>query len=221
MTNKGDLPKFDPEIYTKFSLNDLIVYSIHHLHKRGGEVTSEDIISACFRLFPRRFSLHKYPHWPDSAVVTRRWSDIRAKGYMVGNTARGFKLTAKGIRFAGKLGKLLTGKRSAPAYTVPADLRTRAGRFVRGMETSGAFAHFKKEGLNARIGEFDFRDLLLCTMESTSETLKRNLEQFKEYAAIYDRQDLLTFLNFCEDRFAHLLTTDQRRPLKTARRPRL
>jgi hypothetical protein len=49
-------------------------------------------------------------------------------------------------------------------------------------------------------------------MESPSEVLRRNLEQYKEYAGIYDRQDLLTFLNFCEDRFAHRLNPDHKDP---------
>jgi len=220
MVTKVDAPKFDPAVYTRITLNDLVVYSIYHLYNQGGEITSEDIISVCFKLFPKRFSLRKYPQWPDSAVVTRRWSDIRNRGYVVGNTAKGFKLTAKGIRFARKLAKILGGQRAPQGYHVPPELKTRAGRFVRAMETSDAFLHFKKHGISAKIGEFDFRDLLLCTMESSSETLKRNLEQYKEYSGIYDRQDLLTFLNFCEDRFSYLLNTHHKNTSKQVQKKR-
>lgn len=205
MLIRGDLPKFNPDIYSKVTLNDLVVFSIYYLHEEGGEITSEDIVSACFMLFPQRFSLRKYPHWPDSAVVTRRWSEIRSKGYLLGNTAKGFKLTPKGIRHAQKIAKTLGGERPTRAQSVPTEVRTRAGRFVRAMETSEAFVHYKKQGKASRIGEFDFRSMLLCTMESSHETLKRNLDQFKEYAGIYNRKDLVTFLEYCQEKFSHLL----------------
>lgn len=216
MARKLEAPKFDPTVYTKITISDLVIYAIYHLHNQGGEITSEDIVSTCFTLFPKKFSLRKYPQWPDSAVIIRRWSDLRNKGYLVGNTARGFKLTAKGIRFAEKVGTRLAGQRQPQPRTIAPEVKTRAGRFVHAMETSDAFLYFKKYGIHAKIGEFDFRDLLLCTMESPAEVLKRNLEQYKEYSGIYDRQDLLTFLNFCEDRFSYLLD-NHRQPLKQLR----
>jgi hypothetical protein len=217
MAHKGDLPKFDPAIYSKIALTDLLVYSIYYLYNQGSEITSEDIISACFLLFPKRFSLRKYPHWPDSAVVSRRWSDCRSKGYIVGSTVKGFKLTAKGFRFAQKVGKALGGKRPV-AHRIPTEVKTRAGRFVRSIETSDAFIHYKKNGRNSRISEFEFRSMLLCTMESSSETLKRNLDQFKEYVSIYNRRDLSSFLDLCEDRFSHLLASFRKYPERQTRR---
>jgi hypothetical protein len=42
-------------------------------------------------------------------------------------------------------------------------------------------------------------------MESTPETLLRNVSLFKGSAAIHNRQDLIKFLDYCEARFAHLL----------------
>jgi hypothetical protein len=207
MLIRGDLPKFNPDVYSKVTLNDLVVFSIYYLHEEGGEITSEDIVSACFMLFPQRFSLRKYPHWPDSAVVTRRWSEIRGKGYLLGSTAKGFRLTVKGIRHAQKIAKSLGGERPTPAPSVPTEVKTRAGRFVRAMETSDAFVQYRKHGKAARIGEFDFRSMLLCTMESSPETLKRNLGQFREYAEIHRRRDLVNFLDYCQDKFAHLLVS--------------
>lgn len=215
MADKDSPQKFNPEVYTKITLNALLVYSIHYLHKRGGEITSEDVISACFTLFPQRFALRKYPYWPDSAVVCRRWNDCRAKGYIVGSPAQGFKLTPKGFRFAEKVGRMLGGTRLI-RRRIPAEVKTRAGRFVRSMEKSEAFLHYRKNGRHARISEFDFRSMLLCTMESSPATLARNLEQFKDYAGIYDRQDMLTFLNFCEEWFSHLLDSGKKQPHKAA-----
>jgi hypothetical protein len=178
------------------------MYSLYTLHKQGSEITPEDAISACFILFPKRFSLQKYPQWPDSAVVRRRWSDCKSKGYLRGSNVKGFKLTAKGIKRAEKLGKSLGSVKLKPPQTVHTELKSRARKYIRAIERSEAYARYKKR---LELNEFDFRSLLFCTMESPPATLSRNLEQFKDYVNIYERKDLLTFLEFSEGKFAFLL----------------
>lgn len=218
MTKTTAPPRFDPDIYSKKTLNDLVVYAVYYLHKQGSEITAEDIVSACFVLFPKRFSLQKYPQWPDSAIVSRRWSDAKSRRFMTGNAVKGFKITATGIRQARKIEKSLGKvKRAAPAakQTVHGELKIRAGRFVRSMETSDAFTHYKQK---REINEFDFRSLLLCTMESPPETLTRNLVQFKEYAGIRERADLLKLLSHCEEKFAGLLVTKKSSSAGTRRK---
>jgi hypothetical protein len=224
-------PTFNPEIYTKVILNDLVVYSIYTLHKQGLEITSEDIISACFVLFPKRFSMRKYPQYPDAGIVNRRRSDCKSKGYLRGNAIRGFELTARGIKRAEKVEKLLgeplkpvrVEKPKAVKPAVPAkeavhpELKAHAKKYVHSIETSDAYKHFKKgEPLN----EFDFRSMLLCTMESPSTTLARNLNQFQEYVNIHERKDLLSFLEFCEGKFSSLLGTVNltAKPAKSAKK---
>jgi hypothetical protein len=198
--NENNIPKFDPDIYTRVALNDLVTYAVYHLSQSKNEITAEDIVAACFLLFPNRFALSGYPHWPDSTVVNKRWVDCRDKGFITGSTARGFSLTPKGLELAEKAGKTLTGKR--PLFRpqqqdkVRAHIRTRAGRFVRALEESDAFRAYRRDAESAVISEFDFRSMLLCTMESSPSTLRNNLEYFKEQAALYTREDLLEFLEF-------------------------
>lgn len=209
-------PRFDPNNYTKVVLNDLVVYSVYYLHKQGLETASEDIISACFVLFPKRFSMRKYPQYPDSGVVSRRWGDCKHKGYLRGNAVKGFQITARGIKRAEKVEKLLgkplkpvrVAKAKAVKPAVPGkeavhpELKRHAKKYVRSIEMSDAYKHFKK---GAPLNEFDFRSMLLCTMESPPATLARNLNQFKEYVNIRDRKDLSSFLEFCEGKFSSLL----------------
>jgi hypothetical protein len=212
VNKKAALPTFNPDFYTKLTLNDLTVYAMYHLHQQGRELASEDILAACFSLFPRRFSLHKYPHWPDSAVVARRWSTIRKRGYLRGDASNGFQITARGIKRAEKIGKSLgkplpapkpkIQKLVAPALSIHPELKARARKYVRSIETSDAYKHYKRK---IPLNEYDFRSLLLCTMESPPATLARNMEQFKEYVRIHDRADLLNFLEASEARFSHLL----------------
>lgn len=201
-------PKLDPSVYSKITLNDLVMYSVYTLHKQGTEITPEDAISACFTLFPKRFSLQKYPQWPDSAVVRRRWSDCKGKGYLRGSDAKGFKLTAKGIKRAQKLEISLGSVKLRPIrarrQTIHNELKSRARKFIRAIERSEAYARYKKR---LELNEFDFRSLLFCTMESPPVTLTRNLEQFKDYVNIYERKDLLNFLEFSEGKFAFLLNS--------------
>ncbi len=195
MLHINDLPKFNPEIYTQIALNDLVIYSVNYLFDQGIEITTEDIVASCFLLFPKRFSLRKYPTWPDSTVVNKRWLDCRNKGWITGSAAHGFKMTPEGIKIAEKVGKALGGQR--PLHGVPAEMKTRAGRFVHSIETSDAFLQYRKPANNSKISEFDFRSMLLCTMESSASTLEKNLRLFKQYVSIYDRKDLLEFLSFC------------------------
>jgi hypothetical protein len=91
------------------------------------------------------------------------------------------------------------------AEPVSREAKERAGKFTRMMERSDAYIHYKKNGSKSYISEFDFRSLLLCTMESSAETLTRNVNLFKGYAEIHHRQDLIVFLTFCEDKFSYLL----------------
>jgi hypothetical protein len=207
--NEQSIPKFNPQIYTRVALNDLVAYAVYFLTQTKGEITAEDIVAACFLLFPNRFALTGYPQWPDSTVVNKRWIDCRDKGFITGSTARGFSLTPKGLELAEKVGKTLTGERplfrAKQPNNVRADMRTRAGRFVRALEESDAYEAYKRDGESAAISEFDFRSMLLCTMESSPSTLQNNIEQFKQHAALSNRDDLLKFLDVCTRRFMHLL----------------
>lgn len=95
-----------------------------------------------------------------------------------------------------------------PAVPVPAvskEEKAKAYQLVRAMERSDAYKQYKGYGEKSRISEFDFRDMLFATMESSPETLARNINLFKGYARLHDRQDLVVFLGFCEVSFSSLL----------------
>lgn len=96
-----------------------------------------------------------------------------------------------------------------PAVHVSKEEKDKAGKIVKLMERSDAYQQYKKNGGKARISEFDFRNMLYATMESSAETLKRNVDLFKRYAGIHNRTDLITFLSFCEESFAALLNAKQ------------
>jgi hypothetical protein len=83
--------------------------------------------------------------------------------------------------------------------------KDKAAKVIKQIERSDAYQLYRRNGKRAQIGEFDFRNMLFATMESSAETLKRNLELFKRYAGIHFRTDLIAFLEFCEENFAELM----------------
>ena len=81
------LQTFAPELYQDISLNDLVMYAVYVLAESKNEINAEEIVAACFLLFPSRFHLRGYPQWPDSTVVNKRWLDCRDRGYITGQRA--------------------------------------------------------------------------------------------------------------------------------------
>jgi hypothetical protein len=116
--------------------------------------------------------------------------------------------------------KSIRAKAPAPIAPTPVsrEEKAKAGKVVHMMERSDAYRQYKKMGRKSKISEFDFRNMLFATMESSAETLKRNVNLFRRYADIHNRSDLITFLNFCEDDFAPLLKSHAKPPAKKSRR---
>lgn len=100
---------------------------------------------------------------------------------------------------------------SAP---VSKEEKVKAGKVIKQVERSDAYRLYKQNGKKGNISEFDFRNMLFATMESSAETLKRNVELFKRYADIEQRKDVITFLDFCEIHFASLLKRQINKPLR-------
>jgi hypothetical protein len=92
--------------------------------------------------------------------------------------------------------------------------KVKAGKVIKQVERSDAYRQYKKLGRKAKISEFDFRDMLFATMESSAETLKRNVNLFKRYADIHSRADLIAFLDFTEGSFAPLLRSQAKQPAR-------
>lgn len=98
----------------------------------------------------------------------------------------------------------IKGEVLAPV-AVSKEEKDKAAKVIKQIERSDAYQLYRRNGRRAQIGEFDFRNMLFATMESSPETLKRNLDLFKRYAGIHFRTDLIAFLEFCEENFSALM----------------
>jgi hypothetical protein len=412
-TEQTPILKITQDMYASLPTGELVLFAVQHLHADGVPASAEEIVSICFKLFPRRFSLRNYFYWPDSAHVAQALKYAKEKGYIKETAADGYILRPAGRKLARQAAKAMgipfpmppkvektpepepvqiippvqpqveEKKKPAPAkkkkrvkrqtskavnkkaetkkpkqakpakkskarrlsaevtgassltpkakpsakkvvrkktpvkkVTVPAKKKTttkpkaqpkktvskpapkpktqpkkpvakpapkkkapvrkavakktqavtqlplpvpavpkkeaqkpvvkkkpaakkippkvkqeakpvvekipavskeekaKAGKVIKLVERSDAYRQYKKLGAKARISEFDFRDMLFATMESSAETLKRNVNLFKRYAGIHSRADLITFLDFAEGSFAPLLKIQAKQPAR-------
>lgn len=89
---------FDQELYSRVSINDLIVFAMHSIKNKQKECNFEDLVNECFNFFPKTFAFFKYPDWPDSRKLDRPLRNLRKKGLIKGGPQVHFSLTQKGIK---------------------------------------------------------------------------------------------------------------------------
>jgi hypothetical protein len=80
-----------------------------------------------------------------------------------------------------------------------------SSRVVLRVETSSAYRTFKEGGVE-KVSEYDFCDLLYCTLESTPETFEKNFLVVRQEVEAYGRKDLSGFLDKLKGKFAAKFT---------------
>lgn len=195
--------------YEQISYDDLVTYVVYRLTAGNGpnaQTTFEDIVAEAFKLFPKRFSLRGYPQWPDSAVVNKSWLRSRTdKKYIVGSVKDGFRLTQRGLEVAERTGRQLKRAPVKGSRIIKSELRTRSGRLLRSVERTQSYQEFMKAGNVTNMTEYDLADVLLALPDTPPSRLTGNLEQFRDAARLYDRQDVQNFLNALESQFSDRL----------------
>jgi hypothetical protein len=184
------------EAYEQIGYDDLITYVVYRLVAEQKETTFENIVAEAFTLFPKRFSLRGYPQWPDSAVINKSWLRCRTdKKLIVGSVKDGFKLTQRGLEVAEKVASQLKSETNTlTSLRLKSELRTRAGRLLRAIEQNPSYKQFTSTGSIEQISKNDIADVLLTLPDTPVKRLRSNLEQFKDAARLYQRDDILKFL---------------------------
>lgn len=60
---------FDEKLCKSVLLSKLTIFAVSKIVENGEECAHERVIKERFTLFPKRFSLQRYPDWPDGARV--------------------------------------------------------------------------------------------------------------------------------------------------------
>ncbi len=201
--------EFKENEYKHISIDELVVYAIHRLNNEKKEPTFENIVAKCFDLFPKKFHLIGYPHWPDSARVNKSWLRCRTDfHYISGSVKTGFQLTSKGLSIVENVMRKIrsTAHQKAHLKKRIIEERSREETFINELEKSTAFKKYKRSRSEFNLSEFELCDMLFCTLESPLELRKKNIALLKEYAEKLDRQEALEFLRKCESKFAKYLS---------------
>ena len=201
--------KFDPVIYSSIPYDDLLVYALFSVMEKKLDTTFENLVVECYELFPERFGLPGFVHiYPDSAQVEKSWLRCRTdKGLITGSKAQGFNLTDRGYYLVQKVNIRLGAKSSISKNVnkIRGDRRTKSGRIVKQLEENPLFKDYLKYGDDVKINEFEFCDLIYCTLDALPETRRNNIKQLKDSLQDYNREDMLNFIKLCERKFSHLL----------------
>jgi hypothetical protein len=203
--------KFDQAIYCNIPYDDLLVYALYSVIEKKLDTTFENLVVECYELFPERFGLPGFINiYPDSAQVEKSWLRCRTdKSLITGNKAQGFHLTDRGYDLVQKVISRLGTKVSVNnnLNAIRGDRRTKNGRIVKQLEENPLFKDYLINEDNFTINEFEFCDLIYCTLDAFPETRRNNIKQLKDALRDYNREDMLKFIELCERKFAHLLFT--------------
>jgi len=196
--------EFDPRLYMKIGLDDLVTVALYFILEGGETPTFERLVGECFQNFPQRFSLLGYPQWPNAAVINKSWLRCRTdKNLLTGNVAGGFNLTPKGKLLVEKTLARLNAKPKSGMGFKKGDKQTMSGRVVERIEKSPAYDKFQKTKSMDDITEYETSDLFYATMESNPETLLKNYEIMLQHLQNYDREDLVEFIRKIREKFSY------------------
>lgn len=194
---------FDETIYTSVSLTKLTIFAISRIAENGEECAYERVVKECFTLFPKRFSLQRYPEWPDGARIKLEISRCRDKGWTKGNEKNGWQITEMGKREAQEvLADLQKGRVKKPQKKRPRD---RGDTIIRHLKESEPFKRFRETKEDFCISEEELRRLLVATFETPHRVLKQNLNFCSDVCEQYGERQLVEFLKECEKQQESLL----------------
>lgn len=102
---------FDPKLYEKIGIADLILFSMYSLNLKKENCTFEKLVEECFMLFPKTFNFSEYPQWPDSRKLDRTLRTLRQKKLIKGDPQISYSLATLGEKKALAIEQRLKQKR--------------------------------------------------------------------------------------------------------------
>ena len=188
---------FPEQEYAAIPKESLIVFSIRSVSAGGEACSFERLVKECFTLFPKAFSLSRYPQWPDCLKFDRPLRTLRERGWIVGGTKTLFSLTEFGEGVAKDTAQALRGLGLAKKH-VQKTVRGVDTALINSLKESSAYRKFLDGKDEFSISEMEVRALLQCTLETPLRVLRQNLQYSRNLAVDYGSGELLEFLRACE-----------------------
>ena len=192
------------ERYKQIDNDRLVVYGVYILEKNGIEPTFDNVVVVVFKLFPDRFSLIGFPHYPDAKRVHDcLWHcTYRTKNWLNGNAKSGFRLSEKGRYILEETFNRMKGK-----IKIGRVFDTKARRkevfFIDWIKRTGAFKKYTN-GEGDSISEVEVREFLRVSNDTSKNIMRQNLEKYREYARKIGDPLVEEFLNFIKRKWGSL-----------------
>lgn len=208
------LESYNPEKYSTVTNAKLAAVSLLKLEEHNIEKTFENVVVALQKLFPGKFSLITYPNIPDTIRVDNTLRLDAGKNhteYLTGNRPKGYRLTATGRIAAEETICQLESSITQNKKTISSTQRNRYTKLIHAVAQSECFDKFSTKQF-LKINKFDVRRVLHCTLETSEEKARDNLDALidmtlklkliKEYEKLAN--DVLKFLKYLEDNWEEL-----------------
>lgn len=188
------------EGYENIDLDRLTLIGVKMLENNGIEPTYENIVVTIFKLFPKRFSLFGFSHYPDAKRIHDcLWHcTYKTKMWLIGNAKSGFRLTNKGRYILEETEKNLKQKKFDQKY-ISEPVKRKEWYFINSIKNSSTFQKFligKKE----EISNHEMRVALKATEKTSDETLFKNLNLLLIYAEKLEEKRVIEFLIFVKEK---------------------
>ena len=198
------LQEYAPELYGNIDLDHLAVFAVGRLYELGVDLSFENAVVACFRLFPKKFALSGYPIYPDSDRIRNCLNRCTrpSKKWLGGKALHGFEFSEATPMIIKETESYLSG-RSAKQNKATSQTR-RKESLVAELKNSPVFKKYK-EGRLDEISEADMCFALQGTLDTARDVLRNNLRTLQLYCDEIQEREAAEFLNWLEKRFHQYL----------------
>lgn len=190
----------------------IAIYALSLLGGAHRKVHTEEIAVKCMEIAANRFKWERYDY-PDKELVRkalfhagekRNGSLVTGRSGMEqkGKSRDGWQLTPAGADWLAENEKVL---QSGFAHTSAAIPKREAARFLKKIRSEPAFQIFIAKKNLADVSRYMFTDLLNCSPDAPSETIRIKFDRILSVAKLINDRAVINFLVACEANYPNLL----------------
>lgn len=194
---------------------EIVIVVLAQLGGAKRKVHTEQIAAKAYELAPDRFSWslpeYRKTGWPDKQAVRfalenekRKENGRRVDGDTAhGDSARdGWRLSPVGAEWIAANQDRILNSITAKASSIP---RKEAQRFCKRLKKESVYQSFVQTGTVDNVSRYDFTDLLLCSPDAHTDTIRLKFDRLLSVAHLVGDTEILSFLAACQRRFPELL----------------
>ncbi len=191
------------------STESLIIWILGNSKELNKILSIEEIVLEAWNLNPEKHSMRGYPEYPDSFVIMKRIYDMKGrKGYVVGSSSSGFKLTPISQAKYEDIKHLISLNKIAKSHSKNAADRTISSieeAPYKKLVNSPAYQKFKRDDLE-QIVETDFLYFYGITWHTKSTLASNKIRNVEKVVQQFKEKDpiLLKVFDLVNKKFASI-----------------